>query len=355
MGKIGHGLPVSRRQYGILGIMDTNAATGKRVMVTGGCGFIGGHLVRALLAAGHGILNVDKLTYAADAGLIDEFDTSGRHRFLKADIADAGAVRMAMTDFRPEWVFHTAAESHVDRSIEDPLDFLRTNLLGTGALLEAARHTCREGFRFIHVSTDEVYGSLGEEGAFDEATAYAPRSPYSASKAGSDHLVRAWHETYGLPAIVTHCGNNYGTGQFPEKLIPLAISRALGGGEIPVYGSGLQVRDWIHVEDHVAALLAVAERGKSGETYDIGARDEWRNIDLVRAICAELDQMRPDAIPGGHASLIRHVGDRQGHDFRYSVNPAKLEGELGWSARRRLSECLPGLVRGAAQAGVSDP
>lgn len=330
--------------------MDVNTAAGKRVMVTGGCGFIGGHLVRALLAAGHEILNVDKLTYAADDGLIDEFGASGRHRFFKADIADADGMRMAMTDFRPEWLFHTAAESHVDRSIEDPLDFLRTNVLGTGALLEAARQTCRENFRFIHVSTDEVYGSLGESGSFDETSGYAPRSPYSASKAGSDHLVRAWHETYGLPVIVTHCGNNYGTGQFPEKLIPLAISKGLSGEEIPVYGSGAQVRDWIHVEDHVAALLAVAERGKDGETYDIGGRDEWRNIDLVRAICGELDEIRREAFPEGHGSLIRHVGDRPGHDFRYAMNPGKAERELGWKARTRLADCLPGLIRKAAQA-----
>jgi len=330
--------------------MDVNTATGKRVMVTGGCGFIGGHLVRALLAAGHEILNVDKLTYAADAGLIDEFGASARHQFFRADIADADAMRLAMTDFRPEWLFHTAAESHVDRSIEDPLDFLRTNVLGTGALLEAARQTCGENFRFIHVSTDEVYGSLGEEGSFDETSAYAPRSPYSASKAGSDHLVRAWHETYGLPVVVTHCGNNYGTGQFPEKLIPLAISRGLAGEEIPVYGSGAQVRDWIHVEDHIAALLAVAERGKVGETYDIGGSDEWRNIDLVRAICGELDEIRREAFPEGHGSLIRHVGDRPGHDFRYAINPGKAERELGWKARTRLAECLPGLIRKAAQA-----
>ncbi|QTN34370.1 dTDP-glucose 4,6-dehydratase [Akkermansiaceae bacterium] len=320
----------------------------RRVMVTGGCGFIGGHLVRALLAAGNEVLNVDKLTYAADAGLIDEFAGTGRHQFFKADIADADAMRMAMADFRPEWVFHTAAESHVDRSIEGPLEFLRTNLLGTGALLEAARRQRVKNFRFIHISTDEVYGSLGEDGAFDEESGYGPRSPYSASKAGADHLVRAWHETYGLPVIVTHCGNNYGSGQFPEKLIPLAISRGLAGEGIPVYGSGRQVRDWVHVEDHVAALIAVAERGSIGETYCIGARDEWRNIDLVQAICGALDELRPDAFPAGHASLIRHVDDRPGHDFRYAVDPGKIMRELGWGARKKLSACLPGLVRAAA-------
>jgi dTDP-glucose 4,6-dehydratase len=330
--------------------MDVNTAAGKRVMVTGGCGFIGGHLVRRLLAAGAEILNVDKLTYAGNASLPDEFAASGRHSFFRADIADADAMRLAMADFRPEWLFHVAAESHVDRSIEDPLDFLRTNLLGTGALLEAARHLRGGNFRFIHVSTDEVYGSLGDEGAFTEASCYAPRSPYSASKAGSDHLVRAWHETYGLPVIVTHCGNNYGIGQFPEKLIPLVISRGLAGKEIPVYGNGSQVRDWIHVEDHVAALLAVAEKGATGETYDIGARDEWRNIDLVRAICGELDERHKGAFPEGHAGLIRHVGDRPGHDFRYAINPGKIERQLGWKARARLADSLPALVRAADEA-----
>lgn len=327
--------------------MDADKGACKRVMVTGGCGFIGGHLVRALLAAGHEVLNVDKLTYAADVSLTEEFAASGRHRFFHADVADADAMRLAMADFRPEWVFHAAAESHVDRSIEGPLDFLRTNLLGTGALLEAARHSCGDDFRFINVSTDEVYGSLGDEGSFSETSAYAPRSPYSASKAGSDHLVRAWHETYGLPVIVTHCGNNYGLGQFPEKLIPLVISRALAGEEIPVYGSGAQVRDWIHVGDHVAALLAVAEKGKPGETYDIGARDEWRNIDLVRAICGELDKIRKGKFPEGHVSLIRHVGDRPGHDFRYAIDPGKTERELGWKAHAKLAESLAGLVREA--------
>jgi dTDP-glucose 4,6-dehydratase len=225
--------------------------------------------------------------------------------------------------------------------------------LGTGVLLEAARHSRGEDFRFIHVSTDEVYGTLGGEGFFNEDSACAPRSPYSASKAGADHLVRAWNTTYGLPVIVTHCGNNYGLGQYPEKLIPLAISHGMAGAEIPVYGSGEQVRDWIHVEDHVAALIAVAERGRAGESYSIGARDEWRNIDLVRAICSALDGIRPSAFASGHASLIRHVADRPGHDFRYANNPAKLERETGWRARRRLAGSLPEIVR--LGAGLSVP
>lgn len=318
-------------------------------MVTGGCGFIGGHLVRTLLAAGHEVLNVDKLTYAADPRLPDEFSKSVRHQFLKADISDADAMRHAMENFRPSWVFHTAAESHVDRSIGSPLDFLKTNVLGTGVLLEAARSFCGENLRFIYVSTDEVYGSLGEEGSFHEGSGYSPRSPYSASKAGADHLVRAWHETYGLPAIITHCGNNYGVGQFPEKLIPLAISQGLAGGEIPIYGSGLQIRDWIHVEDHVAALIAVAEKGRDSESYSIGARDEWRNIDVVKAICAALDEIRPGGYVGGHASLIRHVSDRLGHDFRYANDPGKLERELGWRASRRLAESLPEIVQHGAE------
>lgn len=316
---------------------------GTQVMVTGGCGFIGGHLVRKLLAMGCGVLNVDKLTYAGNPGLVTEFNAMGGHNFLRADIADTVAMRKAMRDFRPRWIFHLAAESHVDRSISEPLDFLGTNVVGTGVLLEAAREMGGD-FRFIHVSTDEVYGSAAEGEIFNEGSPYEPRSPYSASKAGSDHLAKAWFETYGLPVIVTHCGNNYGTGQHPEKLIPKVISSALAGEPIPVYGDGRQVRDWIHVSDHIEALIAIAARGTTGETYDIGARDEWRNMDLVLKICELLESAAPSCLADGYAGLIRFVGDRPGHDFRYAINPAKIERELGWSARKGLADELPQLL-----------
>lgn len=312
-------------------------------MVTGGCGFIGGHLVRSLLARGSEVLNVDKLTYAGDPRLVMEFDAMGGHQFFQADITDEKTIRGAMRDFRPDWIFHLAAESHVDRSIADPLDFLKTNVLGTGVLLEVAREMGGE-FRFIHVSTDEVYGTAGEGVFFHESSPYEPRSPYSASKAGSDHLVRAWLETYRLPVIVSHCGNNYGTGQHSEKLIPKVIACALAGEPIPVYGDGRQVRDWIHVLDHVEALIAIAERGTIGETYNVGARDEWRNIDLVVKICGLLDRIAPSSLDGGYAGLIRCVSDRPGHDFRYAIDPSKIERELGWSAGNRLAGELPELL-----------
>ncbi|MEP2776962.1 MAG: dTDP-glucose 4,6-dehydratase [Luteolibacter sp.] len=322
---------------------------GMQVMVTGGCGFIGAHLVRTLLGKGYRVLNVDKLTYAANPERVAEFDAMGGHTFLQSDVADATAMTGAMGEFQPRWIFHLAAESHVDRSITGPMDFLKTNLLGTGVLLEAAREMDGD-FRFIHVSTDEVYGSAGEGVVFNETSPYEPRSPYSASKAGSDHLVRAWHETYGLPVLVTHCGNNYGSGQHPEKLIPKVISNALAGEPIPVYGDGRQVRDWIHVSDHVAALIAVAERGRIGETYDIGARDEWMNVDLVGRICGLLEEISPSGTEAGYAGLIRFVGDRPGHDFRYAIDPSKIEGTVNWSAKIRLVDHLPELL-GAALSG----
>lgn len=319
--------------------------TSKRVLVTGGCGFVGGHLVALLLEGGHEVLVVDALTYAGDGSLLGKFGGFGAFDFVRGDVADAALMAEVMGNFRPEWVFHLAAETHVDRSITGPLDFVRTNVLGTAAMLQAARGLQVEGFRFIHVSTDEVYGSLGEEGCFAEESGYAPRSPYSASKAGADHLARAWGVTYGLPVLVTHCGNNYGPGQHVEKLIPLVISRAIAGEKIPVYGDGRQVRDWISAEDHARALVSIAARGSVGETYDIGARDEWRNIDLVRKICGVMDGLRPLANGGRHEDLIRLVGDRPGHDFRYAVDPAKVEATTGWRAERRLEEDLPELVR----------
>ena len=317
-----------------------------KVMVTGGCGFVGGHLVRELLGRGFEVLNIDKLTYAGNPGLNEEFNASNGYTLLRADISDAAAMEEAMNEFRPKWIFHLAAESHVDRSITGPLEFLKTNLLGTGVLLEAARKM--EGdFRFIHVSTDEVYGDAGDGNVFSEKSHYAPRSPYSASKAGSDHLVRAWLETYDLPAIVTHCGNNYGHGQHPEKLIPKVLACALAGEPIPVYGEGEQVRDWIHVSDHVSALIAVAEKGRIGETYDIGARDEWRNIDLVRKICGLLEDSSPMDEGSGYEDLISFVKDRPGHDFRYAIDPSKIENELGWRSTKRLDRELALLVASA--------
>jgi dTDP-glucose 4,6-dehydratase len=324
-------------------IAKENLKNGSQVMVTGGCGFIGGHLVRELLAMGCEVLNVDKLTYAGNPDLVTEFDAIGGHHFLHADIADSQAMIQAMCDFRPQWIFHLAAESHVDRSIAGPLDFLRTNIMGTGVLLEAARKMGGD-FRFIHVSTDEVYGSAGEGVLFNESSPYEPSSPYSASKAGSDHLVRAWLETYGLPVIVTHCGNNFGTGQNAEKLIPKVIACAMAGEPIPVYGDGRQVRDWIHVSDHVAALISIAQKGLIGETYDIGARDEWQNMDLVVKICELLESVVPSCMEGGYASLIRSVGDRPGHDSRYAIDPSKIEHDLGWSAGKRLTNELPELL-----------
>ncbi|MDP4720899.1 MAG: dTDP-glucose 4,6-dehydratase [Akkermansiaceae bacterium] len=327
-------------------ILDERPKNSMQVMVTGGCGFIGGHLVRKLLGMGYRVLNIDKLTYAGNPELVTEFDAMGGHTFLHADIADAVLMRQAMRNFRPRWIFHLAAESHVDRSIEGPLDFLKTNVLGTGVLLEAAREMGGD-FRFMHISTDEVYGSAGEGVLFNENSPYEPSSPYSASKAGSDHLVRAWLETYGLPVIVTHCGNNYGTGQHPEKLIPKVIACALAGEPIPVYGNGRQVRDWIHVSDHIAALIAIAERGFIGETYDIGARDEWRNTDLVLKICGLLEELTPSGKEGGYVGLICSVSDRLGHDFRYAIDPSKIEGTLNWSAGKRLADELPELLAAA--------
>ena len=307
-----------------------------RILVTGGAGFIGSAVTRLLvLERGATVLVVDKLTYAGDRRSVRDCD--GRHgfAFLEADICDTARMRQAMAEFRPDAVMHLAAESHVDRSITGAADFIRTNIDGTFSLLEAARgyHAGLEGeararFRFHHISTDEVFGSLGETGAFSETTAYDPRSPYSASKAASDHLVRAWHETYGLPVLVTNCSNNYGPYHFPEKLIPLIILNALEGRPLPVYGDGSNIRDWLHVEDHARALVAVVEHGRVGETYCIGGRAERRNLAVVETICDLLDKRRPGAAP--RRGLIRFVADRPGHDQRYAIDCGKIERELGW-------------------------
>ncbi len=314
-----------------------------RVLVTGGSGFIGSHLVRELIRRGVEVLNIDKLTYAGNPASLADVEDEPRYRFLQADIADAAAMRAAFVDFQPDAVMHLAAESHVDRSIDAPADFMATNIMGTFALLQAARETWQGEMihkRFLHVSTDEVYGSLGPDGLFTEESRYDPRSPYSASKAASDHLARAWHHSFGLPVIVTNCSNNYGPSQFPEKLIPLVILKALRGELIPVYGKGENIRDWIHVRDHVDALLTVLSKGKIGETYNIGGGHELRNIDLVRMLCRILDgHATAGDIALNHdgksfAELITFVADRPGHDFRYAIDDSKLRGDLGWRPTR---------------------
>ena len=306
-----------------------------KLLVTGGCGFIGSAVVRRALAKGSDVVNVDKLTYAANRANIPDADNP-RYWLEVADICDAGAIVDIFDRHRPDIVMHLAAESHVDRSIDGPAAFIQTNVTGTFTLLEAARATGVE--RFHHISTDEVYGSLGPKGAFTETTAYDPRSPYSASKAASDHLVRAWGETYGLPVVVTNCSNNYGPYHFPEKLIPLMILNALSGKPLPVYGRGENVRDWLFVEDHAEALLMVATKGASGETYNIGGNAEARNIDIVRRICALLDEARP--ANGPHDQLIEFVADRPGHDFRYAIDASKIRDRLGWRPSVTLDEGL---------------
>ncbi|OYW83242.1 MAG: dTDP-glucose 4,6-dehydratase [Asticcacaulis sp. 32-58-5] len=310
-----------------------------RIMVTGGAGFIGSAVVRYLISEiGADVLNLDKLTYAGNLESLAPVEASPKYRFLKADICDAQAVSAALTSFQPTHILHLAAESHVDRSITGSGDFVQTNLVGTFTLLEAARQywialeaEARQRFRFLHVSTDEVYGSLGDEGRFTETSPYSPSSPYSASKAASDHLAMAWHRTYGLPVIITNCSNNYGPYHFPEKLIPLNILNALEGKPLTVYGDGSNIRDWLYVEDHARALYLIAMRGRTGHTYNVGGRNEWTNIDVIRRICGLMDARRPRSAP--HDRLISFVPDRRGHDYRYAIDATKLETELGWRAQ----------------------
>ncbi|NLS08120.1 dTDP-glucose 4,6-dehydratase [Rhizobium sp. P32RR-XVIII] len=310
-----------------------------RILVTGGAGFIGSALVRYLVGEiGAEVLNVDKLTYAGNLASLKSVESAPNYRFLQADICDRARMQEAFGTFRPDMVMHLAAESHVDRSISGAADFVQTNVVGTFTLLDAARHYWdgleakrKSAFRFLHVSTDEVYGSLGDEGLFEETTPYDPSSPYSASKAASDHLAIAWHRTYGLPVVVSNCSNNYGSYHFPEKLIPLMILNALEGKPLPVYGNGANVRDWLYVEDHARALFTIASRGRPGEKYNVGGRNERRNIDVVQRICAIFDGIYKDKAP--HAHLIAHVTDRPGHDARYAIDASKLEGELGWKAQ----------------------
>ena len=314
-----------------------------KILVTGGAGFIGSAVVKAALAKGHDVVNVDCLTYAACLASLDDVAGSPRYAFEQVDICDRPALDRVFQTHQPDAVMHLAAESHVDRSIDGPENFVRTNVMGTFHMLEAAR-ALWEGqgrlpsFRFHHISTDEVFGSLGETGKFDEDTRYDPRSPYSASKAGSDHLVRAWHETYGLPVVLTNCSNNYGPRQFPEKLIPVTILNALAGKQLPIYGAGLNVRDWLHVEDHAEALLLVLAKAAPGATYAIGGEAEARNIDIVHALCKILDDRLPDGAP--HADLITHVTDRPGHDQRYAIDPSRIKADLGWTPAHTLQQGL---------------
>jgi dTDP-glucose 4,6-dehydratase len=313
-----------------------------RVLVTGGAGFIGSALVRNLvLERGYDVLNVDALTYAGCLASLRDVDGKPNYRFLHANICDRAAMERAVADFRPNRIMHLAAESHVDRSITGAADFIQTNVIGTFTLLEVARDywssltgEAKEEFRFLHVSTDEVYGSLGEDGLFTEETPYDPSSPYSASKASSDHLAKAWGRTFGLPVVVSNCSNNYGPYHFPEKLIPLTILNALVGERLPVYGKGENVRDWLYVEDHARALDLIAEHGRIGETYNVGGRNERRNIDVVRQICAVLDELAPTNRP--REELIEFVTDRPGHDARYAIDASKLEDELGWRAQENF-------------------
>ncbi len=320
----------------------------KRILVTGGAGFIGSAVVRHIIReTPHQVLVVDKLTYAGNLDSLAPVSNDPRYAFAQADITDAPKMRELFESYRPDAVMHLAAESHVDRSIDGPGEFIQTNVVGTFTLLQAALGYWRTlpaatqaAFRFHHISTDEVFGSLGDEGLFHEATAYDPRSPYSSSKAASDHLVRAWHHTYGLPVIVTNCSNNYGPYHFPEKLIPLMIINALEGLRLPVYGAGANVRDWLYVEDHARALLAAVLDGKPGETYCIGGRCEMKNLDVVEAICALMDELAPDGKIGPRKSLIHFVTDRPGHDMRYAIDAGKIAKDLGWEPRETFDTGL---------------
>jgi dTDP-glucose 4,6-dehydratase len=324
-----------------------------KILVTGGCGFIGSAVCRRIIReTEHSVVNLDLLTYAGSPTSVAEVAGSDRYAFVKADIADRAAMAAVFDAHQPDAVMNLAAESHVDRSIETAEPFVRTNIVGTFTVLETALAywkglppARRDRFRLLHISTDEVYGSLGDEGLFTESTAYDPRSPYSASKAASDHLVSAWGHTHGLPVLITNCSNNYGPYHFPEKLIPLIILNALAGKPLPVYGDGGNIRDWLYVEDHAAALLLVLERGRLGQTYNVGGRNERTNLQVVERICDTLDQLVPDPAIGSRRSLIAYVADRPGHDRRYAIDATKLETELGWRAAETFETGLAKTVQ----------
>ena len=309
-----------------------------KILVTGGAGFIGGAVCRRLIASGAAVVNFDKLTYAACPASLAEIEGSNRYAFVHGDVADREAVRALLETHRPDAVMHLAAESHVDRSIDGAEPFITTNVVGTYVMLEEALRYWRglppaeaEAFRFLHISTDEVFGSLGEEGLFTETTAYDPRSPYSASKASADHLVSAWGHTYGLPVLISNCSNNYGPYHFPEKLVPLVILNALEGRPLPVYGDGGNIRDWLYVEDHAEALHRILSQGKPGRSYNVGGRNERTNLQVVQTICDLVDEAAPALESGPRRGLITYVADRPGHDRRYAIDPTRIETELGWS------------------------
>jgi dTDP-glucose 4,6-dehydratase len=318
----------------------------KKILITGGAGFIGSAVVRQFInETEYSVVNVDKLTYAGNLQSLASISDNPRYRFEQVDICDTAEVARVFREHQPDAVMHLAAESHVDRSISGPADFIETNIVGTYTLLEAARSYWngldggrKAGFRFHHISTDEVYGSLGETGFFTEETTYEPNSPYSASKASSDHLVRAWHHTYGLPVVTTNCSNNYGPYHFPEKLIPLMILNAVNGKALPIYGKGDNIRDWLYVDDHAQALRLVLEQGRQGETYNIGGWNEKTNLEVVDAICAILDELHPQGAP--HARLKTYVQDRPGHDKRYAIDAGKIERELGWKPQETFETGL---------------
>jgi dTDP-glucose 4,6-dehydratase len=320
----------------------------KRILVTGGAGFIGSAVVRELIqATRHEVLVLDKLTYAGNLDNLEPVAQNPRYEFVQADIVDGPRMRELLASFRPDVIMHLAAESHVDRSIDGPGTFIQTNVVGTFTLLQAAlehwrtlSESAQETFRFHHVSTDEVFGSLGAEGFFTESTPYQPNSPYSASKAASDHLVRAWHHTYGLPVVLSNCSNNYGPYHFPEKLIPLVILNALEGQPLPVYGKGENIRDWLFVEDHARALLLIAEKGRTGESYNVGGNNEKTNLEVVRTICRLMDELAPDERIGQREKLITFVQDRPGHDLRYAIDASRMRRELDWSPRETFESGL---------------